>query len=56
MLEAAGFFFLNDFIIIIIIEQIKNFEYLSCEIYYENEKNVEQKLFCSNTGNSEQLF
>ena len=42
-------------IIIIIIEQIKNFEYLGCEIYCENE-DVKQKLFCSNTGKSEQVF
>ena len=38
------------------LEQVKNFEYLGCEISYENEEMHSTKLpkFCSNTGNSKQ--
>ena len=35
--------------------QVKKFKYLSCEISYENEKDIQQKSkIFSNTGNSKQ--
>jgi hypothetical protein len=38
--------------------QVNNFKYLSCEIFYENEKDIQQKIskICSNTAKSKQHF
>jgi hypothetical protein len=36
------------------LQQINNFKYLGCDIFYQNEKNIQQKWarFAQNTGNS----
>jgi hypothetical protein len=40
------------------LQEEKSFKYLSCEVSYGNEKDVQKQLatICSNTGNSKQYF